>query len=167
MSQAVFADENNGSPSADDPLGYEVLYPQTDTDGIPVSMFYAQDEAMREEVRRLASLGVVDGYDVDAAQAWYRWRVGPIIRDRLARHGPVAGVAEDAVSMDYVPWVAYMVMADDAVDSLAGSQSSTGTSTTMTTRRATRNSMRTAHGWWLELDGEDRRAVVEAAVLRW
>ena len=214
-------------------------------------MFYDRDEQIYASTLGLAK-SVFTDTDLTAttpqpqsrSQAIHRTRIFPIINDRLSRNGVVTTLGDDAVSMDYVPWVTWMVRADDAAEgvglsgavpaalgvpghgmpgtamgymympapglvstnmpaassaympiapspyqpvpqpiytpssylylqppgvgsqlgSLPSSQGTgTGTVVSTGTRRATRNSMRTSTSRWLQLDVEDRRALVEAA----
>ena len=168
LPQAVFADELG--PSADDLLGYNVLYSQSNTDYCPISTFYQQDtnlyaeadELLRRVAPRPCSAVVPTSSlasSLDAARSTYHAQVGPILRQPIS--SPAArswriSTGEEALYLDYDPWIRYIVAADDAVESASqpGSQG----------RRHTRNSMKTSQDRWLKLEVDERRTLSQTSL---
>lgn len=86
-------------------------------------------------------------------------RVGPILRNLISdsRTRPWrASASEEALYLDYAPWIRYIVAADDALESVSQPSSQT--------RRSTRNSMKTSHDRWLTLELDDRRTLSETSL---
>ncbi|KAJ3535327.1 hypothetical protein NM688_g6994 [Phlebia brevispora] len=164
----VFSDESG--PSPDDLLGYKVLHAQVNTDSCPVSVFYQQDKHIHEEVLALTKQAASERFaediptskstkSLDTDRRSYHALVGPVLRNPVSE-APTrpwrASISEEALYLDYAPWIRYIVAADDTLESLS-QPSSQG-------RRSTRNSQRTSQGRWLKLDFDQRRTLSETSL---
>lgn len=168
MLQRIFADELGSS--SDDLLGYKVLDIQANTDYFPISAFYHQDMYLCAQalglVQRVASgpsSADMPTYrmarSLDATRSRYHTQVGPILRQPVseapARPWRVS-ISQEALHLDYAPWIRYIVAADDAVESASqpGSQG----------RRFTRNSLKTSQDRWLKLEVDQRRTLSQTSL---
>lgn len=164
----MFADEPG--PSSDDTLGYRVLYTDANTDPCPVSLFYKQDQQLKEEVLRLSQRGVpqqlVDGLPITHSTRYtnitrmpHDMRVGPILRNLISESQTRpwrASASQEALYLDYAPWIRYIVAADDALESVSQPSSQS--------RRSTRNSLKTGQDRWLKLELGERRTLSETSL---
>ena len=148
-----------------------MLHEQLDTDNCPVSALFKADEDVRAHVLTLAQHIVPAECSaaiptpallrsLDMARLQYQRQVGPILRQPISERGPSPwrmSASEEALYLDYAPWIRYIVAADDALElatmSLPGSQ-----------RRSTRNSMRTAQDRWLRMDVDERRTLSQTSL---
>ncbi|THG95800.1 hypothetical protein EW026_g5907 [Hermanssonia centrifuga] len=147
-------------PPSDEQLGYAVLPTDTDTDHIPVSTYYYQDENLMAAGLELSKRahGDIRPDDMPNAQhddrAVSLARLGPLLR----RLRPWRESANDAaLYLDYAPWIRYIVAADDVAEagiSEVGSQS----------RRSTKNSQKTSEVRWLKLEPEERDVLRNTAL---
>lgn len=168
MLQDIFADELGSS--SDDLLGYKVLDIQANTDCFPISAFYHQDMYLcaqaLELVQRVAagpSSADMPTYrmarSLDVTRSRYHAQVGPILRQPVseapARPWRVS-ISQEALHLDYAPWIRYIVAADDAVES-ASQPASQG-------RRFTRNSLKTSQDRWLKLEVDQRRTLSQTSL---
>lgn len=146
--------EDEPRPSADDELGYSVLYCDLETDHVPVSPFHTHDMQLTDElvcrVGTLAAMGASSPPDDPAAgRAAYLTRVGPLLRSFRAWTVPVA---DAALHLDYAPWLRYIVAVEEEQRAVLAQTAGPGGSQ----RRQTRNSQRTEASSWLALSAEQR-----------
>ena len=151
------------APSADDELGHTILYCEQDTDKIPVSSFFQQDEALLADVLRRSHDLFCDSTDT-GAESDIRCQAAALDRDRRVYLDTAGGIlrsfssvhvfgSDPALHLDYAPWIRYIIQTEDNINA-AVSQSQPAVQ-----GRMTRNSQRTVR--WLGLREDERRILAE------
>ncbi|THH33696.1 hypothetical protein EUX98_g612 [Antrodiella citrinella] len=147
-------------------VGYEVLPLEVLSHPPLASAFYTQDHALSQEVTAL-SRGTWSGSTGLLNRS--RWLSGRLAQDQTNYAGPMHQVlfeclkrwpslsSESALYTDYLPWIRYMVDADNALEELLSPPS------TQSSRRQTRTSRRAGQERHISLESAELELLAKSA----
>jgi hypothetical protein len=142
-------------PSLDDQLGYTILYSDVDTDHIPVSPYYTQDQRLCADLFHLLPdiqcmlMPALDVLTRDSSN--YAHQVGAVLRSFRSSH---ISLLDPSLYLHDGPWIRYILAVEDEQRAVAARLEEG-----MQRRRSTRNSQKSDSMTWLSLSADERRVL--------